>query len=240
MQAALEGDLLQRNPADRAKPPNASAEAGELRKIHAWTPAELARFFERTTHQRHHTAWHVLAMTGMRRGEVLGPTWEVVDLDAATLSVRRTLVDVEAGEPIWSDPKTDRGRRLVRMDAGTVAKLRIHRAAQLSERLLIGEGYRDYSLVFAMPDGRPIHPERFSREFTQTVERSALPRIRLHDLRHTWATLALQAGVHPKVVQERLGHSNIAITLDIYSHVIPAMQTDAADRVAALITGGGA
>jgi integrase len=107
------------------------------------------------------------------------------------------------------------------------------------ERLLVGSGYREHGLMFAMPDGRPIHPERFSREFAETVARSDFPRIRLHDLRHTWATLALQAGVHPKVVQERLGHSNIAITLDIYSHVVPAMQTDAADRVASIVLGGG-
>jgi len=97
----------------------------------------------------------------------------------------------------------------------------------LSVVLLVGRAYRDHDLVFAMPDGRPLHPERFSREFTQTVERSPLPRIRLHDLRHTWATLALQAGVQ---VQERLGHSTIAVTLDTYSHVIPAMQSDAAKQ----------
>jgi integrase len=234
LQAAVDGDLLPRNPADRAKPPKASSGSGAP-KIHAWTGTELSTFLERTGHQRHHVAWHLLAMTGMRRGEVLGLAWSAVDLDAATVSLRRTLVDVAAGEPVWSDPKTDRGRRLVSLDAGTVAKLRAHKADQAAERLLVGNGYRSHDLVFAMPDGRPIHPERFSREFTQTVERSPLPRIRLHDLRHTWATLALQAGVHPKVVQERLGHSNIAITLDIYSHVIPAMQTDAADRVAALV-----
>jgi integrase len=236
LQAALEGDLLNRNPADRAKPPRAAAEMRPA--IQAWTATELAAFLDRTAHQRHHVAWRLLAMSGLRRGECLGLAWEAVGLDAGTISVRRTLVDVVAGEPVWSDPKTDRGRRLVHLDADTIARLRTHKAAQASERLLVGEGYRDQGLVFAMPDGRPIHPERFSREFPQTVERSPLPRIRLHDLRHTWATLALHAGVHPKVVQERLGHSNIAITLDIYSHVIPAMQTDAADRVAALIIRG--
>jgi integrase len=96
----------------------------------------------------------------------------------------------------------------------------------------------DHDLVFARADGSPIHPDRFARSFLEQAQRLGLPAIRLHDLHHTWATLALEAGVHPKVVSERLGHSTISITLDIYSHVSPAMQTDAADRVAALILGG--
>jgi len=94
--------------------------------------------------------------------------------------------------------------------------------------------------VFCWPDGRPYHPEAFSKSFDRKLRQAAfadLPVIRLHDLRHTWATLALQAGVHPKVVQERLGHSHISITLQTYSHVMPSMQTDAADRVAALLGG---
>lgn len=89
--------------------------------------------------------------------------------------------------------------------------------------------------MFTKIDGSPLHPERFSREFDRRIERWALPRIRLHDLRHTWATLALQAGIHPKVVSERLGHANISITLDTYSHVSPSMGADAAETVAAII-----
>ncbi len=238
LQAAVDGDVLPRNAADKSKPPVQTAKGDRHRSIRAWTSAELGAFLSRTAHQRHHVAWCLLAMTGMRRGEALGLSWDAVDLDVGTVSIRRTLVDVLAGgDPVWSDPKTDRGRRLVSLDAGSVAKLRAHKAAQAQERLLVAAGYRDHGLVFAMPDGRPIHPERFSREYAETVSRSGLPTIRLHDLRHTWATLALQAGVHPKVVQERLGHSNIAITLDTYSHVIPSMQSDAAERVAALVNG---
>jgi len=92
----------------------------------------------------------------------------------------------------------------------------------------------DNDLVFCNPDGTMLHPERFSRGFLETVQRIGLPRIRLHDLRHGWATLALQAGIHPKVVQERLGHANIAITLDTYSHVVAGLHEDAAEQVAAL------
>ena len=111
------------------------------------------------------------------------------------------------------------------------------RTEQLQERLRVGAGYVDNDLIFAMPDGRPYHPDRFARVFIERGRATGLPTIRLHDLRHGWATMALAAGVH-KVVQERLGHSSISVTLDIYSHVVPAMETDAADRVAALILGG--
>lgn len=236
LQAAVESEgLLAQNPAARVRPPKQAADASRHERLRYWTALQLGAFLWRSKHQRHHSAWLMLATTGMRRGEVLGLGWEDVDLEAGRLHVRRTLVDVVTEAPIWSDPKTSRGRRTVDLDARTVAALQAHKAVQAQERLLCGAGYRKHGLVFAMPDGRPIHPDRFSREFTDTVKRTDLPLIRLHDLRHTWAVLALQAGVHPKVVQERLGHSNISITLDTYSHVLPTMQTDAAERVAALI-----
>jgi integrase len=95
--------------------------------------------------------------------------------------------------------------------------------------------YTDQGLVFARPDGGPIHPDFFSQSFDRLIAGTKLPRIRLHDLRHTHATLALQAGVHPKVVSERLGHSSVSFTMDVYSHAIPAMQADAAETVAELI-----
>lgn len=101
----------------------------------------------------------------------------------------------------------------------------------------MGAGYRDEGRVFAHPDGRPYHPDRFSREFDRRVERHGMQRIRLHDLRHTWATLALQAGVDVKVVAERLGHSSAKITWDVYQHVTPAMQSNAAETVAGPIFG---
>jgi integrase len=141
--------------------------------------------------------------------------------------------------PVWSEPKTKQGRRQIAIDPGTVAVLRALRKEQAAEPLAIGPGYVDHDLVFALPDGRPLHPERFSRTFTELIARQKLPAIRVHDLRHTWATLALEAGIHPKVVSERLGHATVSITLDIYSHVSPAMQSDPAERVAALIFEGG-
>jgi integrase len=162
-------------------------------------------------------------MTGLRRGELLGLDWEAVDLDTGRLAITRTLISGKGG-PRFSEPKTKRGRRSVALDPGTVEALREHRARQLDERL-----------DFCREDGTPIWPRTFSRSFDHHVRDAGLPKIRLHDLRHTHATLALEAGVHPKVVQERLGHATIAITLDIYSHAIPAMQEDAAAKIAALL-----
>ena len=101
----------------------------------------------------------------------------------------------------------------------------------------MGPGFADHGLVFCRPDGGPLHPERFSRTFAEQAARAGLPAIRLHDLRHSWATIALSAGVHPKVVQERLGHAAIAITLDVYSHVTEGLHGDAASLVAGLISG---
>jgi len=138
----------------------------------------------------------------------------------------------------WGTPKTAKGRRTIALDPATVAFLRQHRARQVAERLLLGAGYVDQDLVVCAPDGGPQHPKRLSYFFTKELRRAGLPTIRLHDLRHTHATLALRAGVHPRVVQERLGHANVGITLDTYSHVDPAMQADAAARVAALMQRG--
>lgn len=240
LQTAVEHDYLVKNPAKLAKPPKPSAAADGSATMHTWTDVQLGAFLSAERDDRLYPLWLLLATTAMRRGEALGAGWQHLDLDKAQLAIRRTLVDVldtEGDAPVWSDPKTAKGRRTIALDAGTVAVLRAQRAAQAKERLRVGAGYLGHDLVFAMPDGRPYHPERLSRTFQARAKKHGLPKIRLHDLRHTWATLALEAGVHPKVVQERLGHANISITLDIYSHVSPAMQADAADRVAALIAG---
>jgi integrase len=169
----------------------------------------------------------------MRRGEALGLRWADVDLEAGQVATRQTVIAV--GHKVqMGTPKTARSRRTVAIDSGTVAVLRAHRAAQAAERLQVGSGWRDHDLVFCKVDGEPLHPERVSREFDRRVERWDLPKLTLHGLRHTWATLALKAGVHPKVVQERLGHSTIGTTLGIYSHVTEGMQQDAAESVAGL------
>jgi len=120
----------------------------------------------------------------------------------------------------------------------TVVVLRAHRKAQLQERLAFGPGYQDGGLVFCREDGLPLHPDTFSEQFERHTRAAGLPRIRVHDVRHTFATLALQVGVPAKVVSETLGHAGVAITLDTYSHVVPGMQEEAAEKVVALIFQG--
>ena len=171
-------------------------------------------------------------MTGMRRGELLGLRWRDADLEASRVSDR-----ADARRQARAlEPKTDKGRRNVALDPATVTALRDHRKSQLEERLAWGTAYEDeHDLVFCREDGSPTWPQSLSRSFERHAKQAGLPAIRFHDLRHTHATLALAAGVHPKVVSERLGHASVAITLDTYSHAIPAMQEDAAVRIAALV-----
>lgn len=233
---AMRWQLLTRNVTEAADPPKQNTVMRPL--MRTWSAETLREFLTACEGDRKHPAWLLLASTGMRRGEVLGLSWDDVDLETAQLAVRRTLVAVDM-EVAFSDPKTQRSRRVVALDATTVAALRSWRRRQLEDKLALGPAYDDQGFVFTRADGRPYDPNDFSREFDRRIKRLGLPRIRLHDLRHTWATLALQAGIHPKVVSERLGHSTIAITLDIYSHVTPTLQREAASIVAATIFGNG-
>lgn len=227
---AVKWNRLARNPVDAADPPSPRSAAS--RGMTTWSGTELGKFLECVRDDRLAACWRFLAMTGCRRGEALGLRWRDLDLDNA----RATLVQTVVGRRAISQTKTDRGRRTVALDETTIAALREHRRAQVEERRLMGIANEDHDLVFCREDGTTLWPRSLSRSFTNRVASVGLPRIRLHDLRHTHATLALQAGVHPKVVQERLGHATISVTLDVYSHAIPAMQEDAAARVAALVT----
>jgi integrase len=237
---AVRWDRLVRNPADAADPPKPSKRHRST--LLTWSADDLRRYLEATRHLRLHAAWRFLAMTGARRGEALGLTWRALDLDAGLASIRRTLVTTEArrhGAPgmAWSEPKTDKGWRTLALDPDTVTVLRAHLARQQHERRTAGATWTDHDLVFCTDTGHPIHPKTLSYYFAQSIRKSGAPRIRLHDLRHTHATLALRAGIHPRVVQERLGHANVGITLDTYSHVSLPMQADAALIIAAAVAG---
>jgi integrase len=231
---AVKWDRLARNPADAADPPKPGA-ASRPETI-TWTADQTRAFIDGTRQSRHWAAYLVLATTGLRRGEALGLRWRDLDLDTGRASIRQTIIAVQHTAMIGT-PKTAKGRRTVTLDRGTVVALREHRKRQAAERLLMGAGWTDNDLVFCHVDGTMLHPERFTRGFSDAVRRLGLPPIRLHDLRHGWATLALQAGIHPKVVQERLGHANISITLDTYSHVLAGLHEEAAEQVAALFSG---
>src|SRR6516164_1138906 len=158
--------------------------------------------------------------------DVLGLRWDDVDLARASVSVSRALVNI-AYVPHLSDVKTGQGRRTIDLDSKTVAVLRAWKKRQIEERVLANLR-PEKDLIFAHPDGSFIHPDFLSQVFDRHVAKSTLTRIRLHDLRHTHASILLKQGVPLKVVSERLGHSNPAFTLSVYQHLLPGMQADAA------------
>jgi integrase len=174
----------------------------------------------------------VLAITtGLRRGELLGLRWEDVDLERGTLRVGRSLVR-EEGRHTVGETKTRRGRRQVNLTPRTVNALKAHRKRQLEERMRLAGAYKDRGLVFSTSVGTPVNPENLvNRSFKPLLKKAGLPEIRFHNLRHTCATLLLSRGVHPKLVQELLGHATIAMTLDTYSHYLPSMGDQAAEAM---------
>lgn len=200
-----------------------------------WDAPTLRSFLAATAGTGWGSIWRVLAMTGARRGEVLGLTWPDLDLDAGRLRVSRSLVAVDAGQPVFSTPKTRSARRVIDIDAETVAALRKVKAEQAAARLAFGAGYADHGLVFASPAGTPLSPHAVYKAFLATVADLGLPRLRLHDLRHTHATLLLSSGVGVHVVSRRLGHASPSITMDIYAHVLPTADRAAADALARLV-----
>jgi len=220
--------LVTRNVASLVKPP-----VPERRELQTWTTDEVRQFLFATRDDRLAAAWRLLAATGMRRGEALGLHWAAVDMKVGRLQINRSLSMVD-DKLIWDAPKTSRSRRSISIDDETLVVLKQHRKRQLEERVKAGELWDERDLVFCDELGRELHPNRFTRAFGQAARRAGVSQIRLHDLRHTWATLALQAGVHPKVVSERLGHATTGITLDLYSHVQPELDAQAATSVAQL------
>lgn len=228
---AVDLGVLSTNVADRAKPPRPRGNSPT--EIKSWTPKELRRFLELVDGHRLEAAWHLAALTGMRRAEVLGLRWRDLDLHAARLSVRQALVSV-GYEIAMSTPKTHQART-IDLDAGTVERLRLHRERQLKERQEWGGDYEDNDLVFCRENGSPIHPHTFSQAFERIVANADLPKIPLHGLRHTHATIGLALGVPAKVMSERLGHGNVAFTLKQYAHVLPGMQAGAAKLIASTV-----
>lgn len=218
------------NPVDAADQPRKLSP-----EMSVWTAEQIRRFVDHATGDRHAAVWRLFALTGMRRGEVLGLRWSDVDLDAARLSIRQTVVEMSTGIVVGT-PKSSAGVRTIALDAATVSALRRWRRAQLEERMLMGEGWQDDDdRVATEPDGSAVHPNTLSRRFKMMCKAADLPPIRLHDVRHSYATAALSSGVNVKVVSKRLGHADIAVTLRVYAHVLPGDDEAAASAVAAFI-----
>jgi integrase len=212
---AVKWGRVARNVADLADPPRPARV-----EMSVWSPAQLRTFLESVRSDRLFALWLVFATTGLRRGEAVGLRWSALDLDGGRLTVSRSSVVVDH-QVVDSTPKSDSSARTIGLDPATVATLRQHRRRQIEERLAWGPEYLTSDLVFTWGNGTSFHPNVITRTFARRAAAAKLPAIRLHDLRHSYATAALEAGVALKVVSERLGHASIAITGDIYSHVRP-------------------
>ncbi len=220
------------NPVAGADPPKASAEHDD--RLPVWNAEQLASFLAAVAEDRLYALWRLLAMTGMRRGEALGLAWVDVDMEAGSVTIRRAWIPVN-GVAQFSEPKSRRSRRTIALDPITVEALKAHVARQADEQTCWVEGLATAGLVFTRPDGRPLVPWVVSKAFREQAKAAMLPPIPLHGLRHTYATLALASGVNPRIVSGRLGHATVALTLDVYSHVLPQADREAAERIAALL-----
>jgi integrase len=216
----------------------AELEPSRRPKVRPWEPEELGVFLDFAANHRLGVLFEVLAMTGLRRGEVVGLRWGDVDLERRVLWVRQAVVQV-GYESVVGPPKTASGEeRRVDLDAATAGSLIAHRLRQDVERSSFGTAYEDHDLVFAREDGAYLKPEVVSKTFWDLVAAAGLRRVRLHDLRHGQASIMLAAGVDMTVVSKRLGHSGIRITSDIYAHLLEGVGRQAAEAAAALVPRG--
>ena len=222
---AQKWSLVARNVAQSVDSPRAPSK--EMCSLDEEGVHRLLREAEGTVY---HPLIHLLVYTGLRRSEALGLRWQDVDLDLASLSVVQVMHHLRDGRNVFQEPKTARGKRMVALSPQAVLDLRTHRKQVEAERALLGSRIEREDLAFSHPDATPLLPDSVTHAFTKIARRAGLPGIRLHDLRHTHASLMLKQGTHPKIVSERLGHSSVAITLDTYSHVLPGIQAAAALR----------
>ncbi len=225
LKSAVKLGMVARNVADSVDVPTV-----KRREMRTMGEQDIGHFLEYARITPYYPLCYLALFTGMRRSELLALKWTAVDLLLCQLSVTRTMHQLHNREIIFRQPKTAKSRRLIALSPSTVAVLREHREAQ--ERLCqtLGITFSEDRLVFCQPDGRPFLPDSITQAWRHLAHRAGLDGIRLHDCRHTHASLLLKQGVHPKIVQERLGHASIQITLDTYSHVAPGLQAAAAAR----------
>ena len=217
--------LIHHNPCQ-----NVSAPKADKRELHPPDAQAIHRLLETARDTDYYELLHTAFYTGLRRNEALALRWRDVDLNEATISVGRSLYRAKGGQSFYQAPKTAKGRRLVSLTPSSVLVLRALRERQETDGLLQGFVVSDDSLVFRYRNGNPMLPRAVSGAFKKLVHRAGLEDYRFHDTRHAHATLMLRQGVHPKIVQERLGHAKVGTTLDIYSHVTPGLQQAAALR----------
>jgi len=226
---AVRWDMVSRNVARMVDRPRI-----ERKPISPLTPDQARTFLAAIRGHRLEALFSVALALGLRQGEALGLRWEDIDLVAGTLRVRYQLQRI-GGKLTLVPPKTERSRRTLVMPTTIVERLREHEKRQVAEKLWAGSKWDDTGLIFSTRVGGPTPARHVIAEFHKALENAGLRRIRFHDLRHSCATLLLVQGVSPRVVMEVLGHSEIALTMNAYSHVVPELQRDAAARMQAIL-----
>jgi integrase len=233
LRQAVRWGFLDRNPSDAVDKPKLPR-----REMKTLTADQVRRLLAAVEGTRFEALYYLAVTTGLRQGELLGLKWSDVDWEVPCLKVQRQLQRITGQGLNFAEPKTKAGRRVVDLGPCAVEKMKEHWQRRAREAEESGQGrWRDNNLVFPSSIGTPMGPRNLLRHFKLTLNKAGLPAIRFHDLRHTAASLMLQQGIHPKVVQERLGHSKISGTLDMYSHVLPSLQAEAAEKIDELIQG---
>ncbi|MCJ7983792.1 site-specific integrase [Priestia sp. OVL9] len=226
LEKAIDWDLLLKNPLRKVDIPR-----GRRRKYVVWTKEELIRFlqFSKIENVHYSALFFVCGYTGLRRGEMLALKWQDINFEKGTLHVQRNLIYRE-GNFSYGPLKTESSNRIIKLDDETLRVLSQHKKRQSELKLLYGPRYSQEDLIFCREDGQPIYPRTMTTIFNRVIKKSEVPKIRFHDLRHTHATLLLEAGVSLKEVQERLGHSSIKMTGDIYAHVTDGMKENTSKK----------
>lgn len=223
---AVREEVIVRNPAAIVRPPSVTRE-----EVQPWSPEEAGQFLGVSAEHRLYALFAVGVALGLRRGELLGLRWSDVDLDERVVRVRQNVQRLPEVGMVYGTPKTGKSRRTIPLPARSVKVLRAHRARQAAEVLALGPGWTESGLVFTSSVGTVVEPRNLSRLFDRLIAAAGVRRIRFHDLRHTCASLLLAQGVPPRVVMDVLGHSQMAITMDLYSHVMPTALREAADAI---------
>jgi len=222
---AVRQGILIRNPAELVDPPRARKP-----KIKTLTPQEVSKLLNVATGTRYYPIIYTAINTGLRQAELLGLRWRDLDLDLAALSVSQVLYK-RRGICQFKEPKSEHSRRRLDLSPSLALFLRKYKAEKETECLLLGKSLGEDDLVFTNADGTPLDPGTLTHNFARIARKTGLEDTRFHDLRHTFASLMLLAGIHPKIVSEMLGHSSVAFTLDVYSHAIGGLQKAAMKRL---------